>query len=73
MDPASVIATIDDPYVKGGTLILWKKRTPPTLKPYAMNEVDHPEYMPGGDETGDGHDPAYDERQTQYNPGHPRP
>ena len=37
-----------------------------------LKEVDHPEYMPGGDETG-GYDPTYDERQTHYNPGHPRP
>ena len=37
-----------------------------------LKEVDHPEYMPGGDETG-GYDPTYDERQTQTNPGHPRP
>ncbi len=37
-----------------------------------VKEVDHPEFMPGGEEDS-GHDPTYDERQTQYNPGHPRP
>ena len=35
-------------------------------------EVDHPEYMPGGDNDS-GYDPTYDERRTQTNPGHPRP
>ena len=37
-----------------------------------VKEVDHPEFMPGGEEDS-GHDPTYDERRTQYNPGHPAP
>jgi hypothetical protein len=40
-----------------------------------VTEVDHPEFMPGGDETRgySGHDSTYDERNTQYNTGHPAP
>jgi hypothetical protein len=38
-------------------------------------EVDHPEFMAGGDETHgwNGHDPTYDERSTQTNTGFPSP
>ncbi len=37
-----------------------------------VKEVDHPEFMPGGEEDS-GHDPMYDERSVQTNPGSPRP
>lgn len=41
-----------------------------------LKEVDHPEYMPGGDETrgyDPNYDPAHQERQSGYNTGHPKP
>ena len=37
-----------------------------------LDEVDHPEFMPDGDDST-GHDPTYDERRSQANPGHPAP
>jgi hypothetical protein len=46
------------------------------LEELGISEVDHPEYMPGEEQTR--YDPAYDlgkysERQPGYNTGHPKP
>jgi len=38
-----------------------------------LKEVDHPEYMPGGENGTDNYDPTYDERSVHTNAGWPRP
>jgi hypothetical protein len=38
-----------------------------------IKEVDHPEYMPGGESGTSDYDPTYDERSVHTNAGHPRP
>lgn len=46
------------------------------FKNAGIKEVDHPEYMPGGDETrgyDPNYDPAHQERHPTYNRGHPEP